>query len=216
VIAIEPYRTADTLGPLHFRLGAGVELGQLAPNPSSSDTIRDLGINFPLGIVYAGMGVWDNIDIYASAAMTVPSLALSGTVKYKFYDKLGFKMALNPTFKYSNGEGEAFSDSFNYTLMGGELPLAFTYSVLGIVMLSAAPHAGYYIYEYNKGGSVNSYDYYAYGATLTLEAKAAFLRVTLGVDFTKYYSSDHTLTFSDSENLLNKNLYPFLTVSFQF
>jgi len=216
VIAIEPYRTEDTLGPLHFRIGAGVELGQLAPNPSSSDTINDLGINFPLGIVYAGMGIWDNIDIYASAAMTVPSLALSGTIKYKFYDKLGFKMALTPTFKYSDGEGEAFSDSFSYVLMGGELPLAFTYSILGVVMLSAAPHAGYYNYEYDRGGVINSYDYYTYGATVTAEAKVGFLRVTLGVDGTKYYSSSHTLTFSDSQNLLNKNLYPYLTVSFQF
>lgn len=216
VIAVEPYRTADTLGPLHFRIGAGAELGQLAPNPPSSNEITDLGKSYPLGIVYAGMGIWDNIDIYASAGLTFPSLSYSGTLKYKFFDSMGLKSAITPTFTFSEGSGVSFGDSFSYRLMGGELPIPVTYSILGMVMLSAAPHAGFYNLENTTAGTTNSYSYYTYGATLTAEVKIALIRISLGVDGTKYYAPGKTLSFSTNDTPFDKNIYPFLTLSFQF
>ena len=216
VITTEPYRSADTLGgPLHFRAGIGAQLGGLISGQTRTDTLENIGIVYPAGIAYAGIGLWKNLDLYASVSMTFPAVGTSFSLKYKFYDKLGFKAGMMPTFKYSTGAGEAVGDSFSYRLIGGELPVMGTFSLADILKLTVGVQGGYYRYMYDSGTARN-YDFFSYGLNLMPELKLFFFRITPGVEFRGYYSMNTPIVYNSDYNLFQKHVFPYLSISFQF
>lgn len=216
VITTEPYRSADTLGgPMHFRAGIGAQLGGLISGQTNPDSLQNIGTIMPAGIAYAGLGITKSMDLFASVSLGIPSIGSSVSLKYKFIDMLGFKAAVMPTFKYNSGSGVAFSDSFNYRLIGGELPLMFTYSILDIVKLTAGLQGGFYRYMYDSGTARN-YDFFSYGLNLMPELKLYFFRITPGVEFRGYYSMKTPIAYDTDRTFFDKHVFPYLSISFQF
>ena len=209
VITTEPYRSADTLGgPMHFRAGIGAQLGGLISGQTKTDTLENIGIVYPAGSAYAGIGLWKNRYRYSSVAMTF-------SLKYKFFDKLGFKAGMMPTFKYSTGAGEAAGDSFSYKLIGGELPVMGTFSLADILKLTVGLQGGYYRYMYDSGTARN-YDFFSYGLNLMPELKLFFFRITPGVEFRGYYSMNTPIVYNSDYSIFQKHVFPYLSISFQF
>ena len=220
VMTMEPYRTADTLGaPLRFRVGLDIQSGQLIPEQTNPDTLSDIGVGIPAGKLYAGIGIWNNIDAYASASYGFPlSVDYGGGIKYQYIDKLGFKAAVVPHIKYAKAEDMVvLEDTLNYKLIGGELPFAFTYSIINIIMISGGVHAGYYQLDYtDQSGVSDKYNFMSYGAFIMPEIKLGVIRVSLGVDYRRYYSPKMPIKYSDTYSPLQRNFHPFLSLSLQF
>ncbi|HCP16170.1 MAG: hypothetical protein QME48_04610 [bacterium] len=212
-VSLEPYRSADTLGPLHLRVGGGFVGGFSSYANLSNDTLLDLGVFVPMASVFAGIGITNNIDVYGSASFSLITNPVYGaSVKYKFFDRFGLKIAIVPTFKYNSNNN---NDLGKYSTYGGELPFVLTYSFLNFLYLTGGIHTGYYkvsVYE-----SVNtSYDFLSYGFFIMPEVKFFNLRFSLGCDLRYYESLKYKLIYSDDLNYFQKHINPFLTISFQF
>ncbi len=209
-VSLEPYRSADTLGPLHFRGGIGFVGGFSSYATLNNDTLLDLGIFVPMASVFAGIGISKNIDIYGSASFPFINDPVYGVgVKYKFFDRLGLKIATIPTFKYSENSVE------KYKTYCAELPFLFTYTFLNFLYLTGGIHTGYYnVSNYENGNT--SYDFVSYGIFVMPEVKIFNLRISLGSDLRYYKSLKYNLVYSDGLNYFQKHINPFLTVSFQF
>ena len=108
-------------------------------------------------------------------------------------------------------------DTISYRIIGGEIPLVFTYSILNMVLLTGGVHGGYYRMSYTDNGASNNYDFFTYGAVLMPEVKLGIIRISLGVDIRSHYSSNTPIVFTtDTYSPLRRNIYPFLSLSLQF
>lgn len=218
VITMEPYRTADTLGgPLHFRAGAGVQLGQLITQQSIEGEFHNGDLSYPAINVFAGMGILKNIDAYLSAGVAFPSLGAALGIKYKFFDKLGLKMAVIPTVRFSNFSNTVNvlgrTDTYKYMYLGGEAPVCATFSILDIVFLTAGVHGGYYRMAFENDNEKLYYNMFSYGLFFSPELKLWVLRITPSVDF-RWYSTPGAEYICETEAL--KNVYPSINISLQF
>lgn len=218
VITMEPYRSADTLGgPLHVRAGIGIQMGQLITQQGDSANFVNGDLPFPTANAYAGIGISKNIDIYGSVGITFPSLSGSLGMKFQFYDKLGLKLAVIPTFRLNNGENKAvaFGDSsyYNYNIIGGELPIVASYSILNFIILTAGSHAGCYFMEFKEDSNRVNFTMLSYGFYLMPEIKLWAFRITPSVDFRWFNVPNATYVRSTSDF---RNIYPSLSLSFQF
>lgn len=217
-VSLEPYRSADTLGPLHFRGGISFEGGFLSYANLNNDTLKDLGILVPMVSAFAGFGVSKNIDIYGSVAFPFITKPVYGAaLKFKFIDKLGFKSAIIPAFKYNvQNDVVVLSDTLSYLTYGIEMPLVFTYSIFNFLLFTGGVHSGYYRVSATENGSNTSYDFFSYGLTVMPEIKFFNTRVSLGCDLRYYKSLKYEIDYSNDLNYIQKHVNPFVNFSFQF
>lgn len=220
VVTTESYRSADTLGgPLRFRMGLGVQAGQGIGTQSDPDSLHNVAYSMPAVQGFLGLGILDNLDIYGSASVGFPlSTDFGAGVKFKFLDNLGLKGAVIPGFKYTNmDESVSSGDTFSYRIMGGEVPVVFTYSILNMILLTGGVHGGYYKMSYSRNGVENNYDFFTYGGIIMPEFKLGILRISPGVDIRGHYSSNTPIVFpTDTYNDVRKHIYPFISISLQF
>lgn len=220
VVTTESYRSADTLGgPLRFRMGLGVQAGQGIGQQTNPDTLQNVAYSMPALQGFIGLGILDNMDIYGSASVGFPlSTDFGGGVKFKFLDNLGLKGALIPGFKYTSMDNAvSLGDTLSYTIMGGEMPLVFTYSIVNMILLTGGVHGGYYRMSYTRNGTGNNYDFFTYGAVIMPEFKLGVLRISPGVDLRGHYSKDTPIVFpTDTYSKLRRHVYPFISISLQF
>lgn len=218
VITMEPYRTADTLGgPLHFRFGAGVQLGQLISQQSNPDEFHNGDAPYPVVNAYVGTGLLKNLDLYLSAGITLPSVGTAVSLKYQFYDKLGLKFAIIPAFRYNSGSNSSSitgdTIDYKYNIIGGELPLCATFSVFNIILVTAGVQGGYYRMAFDEDSRQIDYNMISYGFYLIPEVKLLAFRITPSVDFRWFTTlgSDYVASTSGFHNI-----YPSLSLSLQF
>ncbi|MDD3803376.1 MAG: hypothetical protein PHW02_03185 [bacterium] len=218
VITMEPFRTADTLGgPLHFRAGAGVQMGQFVGQQRVENEFHNSNLAFPAVNLFLGLGILKNIDLYASAGVAFPSLGAALGVKYQFYDKLGLKVAVIPTLRFSNFSNTVNvfgnNETFKYMYLGGETPVAATFSLFNFILLTAGAHVGYYRMAFETDNEKFYYNLFSYGVYLMPELKVFALRLTPSVDFRWYFAPGAKLV-NETEGL--KNVYPSISLSLQF
>jgi len=218
VITMEPFRSADTLGGLlHFRGGIGGQLGQLVTQQSIEGEFHNGDITYPATNVFLGMGIHKSIDVYMSAGLTFPSLGGALGVKYQFYDKLGLKFAVIPTIRFSNFSNSVNvfgnTETFKYMYLGGETPVAVTFSLFNFILLTAGVHGGYYRMAFETDNEKLYYNMFSYGFYLMPEIKVFALRLTPSVDFRWYWTPGAEFVKA-TEGI--RNIYPSLSLSLQF
>ncbi|GEM_PF-2799049 len=210
-ISIETYKSADTLGPLHFRVGAGGQFGFLSDASLIGDSLKNLGLSFPLVNLFGGLGITKKIDIYASLSFPFNPIFGFG-VKYQFFDKLGLKMATLPNFKYSYQKDIEISDT-NLTV-GFELPFILTYSGFNIIFLTTGIQTGYYKYFSNENNL--SYDFLTYGLNFMPEIKFKIIRFSFGFELRFYKSFKYRVVYDKDLEFYRKHFNPFINISLQF
>lgn len=214
VISIETYKSADTLGPLHFRVGTGGQFGFLSYASLSEDSLKNLGLSFPLVNLFGGLGITKKMDIYASLSFPFNPIFGFG-VKYQFFDKLGLKMATLPNFKYNyQKDVKVFDTNITYLTTGLELPIILTYSFFNIIFLTTGIQTGYYKYFSNENNL--SYDFLTYGINFMPEIKFKIMRFSFGFELMFYKSFKYKIVYDEDLKFYQKHFNPFINISLQF